>query len=519
MTTSMTVMVRRAVVLLAPMLLTMAACTNLDENPESFITPGNFYSNEAEVVSGLAGVYAQLRHVVDDYWNITEISTDELVVPTRGQDWYDNGQWLEVHGQTWAASSPSTLSLINGAWGMAYTGITRANALIEALDKLTTPVPNQAMIVAEARTLRAFYYYVLMDGFGGVPLATSTELKARERVSRDSLFQFIDAELTAARPDLPDHPATYGRIGKAVVDAIQANMYLNAAVYTKDTGVSATSYNSCTTVQIGGKTACQAAVDAADRIINSGLYQLADSFPKNFRANDDQSPENIFVADFKSQDGLGLNFVMRALHYNQFTPSPWNGFATLAATYNAFDAADERRQDVFLAGPQKNVLTGQPATDRQGNPLVFTTTINDITSATEGEGVRFYKWPADPAHVNENNGNDYAFFRLGEIYLIKAEALNEITPGSAQALTLLNALRARVFNPAKPVGAVDRNAILSERLFELTFEGKRRQDLIRFGQYTAAWQFKPVTDGKVLLLPIPQTQLDANPLLTQNPGY
>lgn len=248
MTTSMTVKVRRAVVLLAPMLFTMAACTNLDENPQSFITPGNFYSNEGEVLSGLAGVYAQLRHVVDDYWNITEVSTDEIVVPTRGQDWYDNGQWLELHGQTWTAGSPSTLSLINGAWGMAYTGVTRANALIEALGKLTTPVPNQAMIVAEARTLRAFYYYILMDGFGGVPLATSTELLARERVSRDSLFKFIDAELTAARPDLPDMPVTYGRIGKAAVDAIQANLYLNAAVFIKDDGVNPMGYNSCMSV-------------------------------------------------------------------------------------------------------------------------------------------------------------------------------------------------------------------------------------------------------------------------------
>jgi len=508
---------RWTVVLVAPVLLTVAACTNLDESPESFITPVNFYNNEAEVLSGLAGVYAQLRHVVDDYWNVTEVSTDEVVVPTRGQDWYDNGQWLELHRQTWTPSSPSGLSLINGAWGMAYTGVTRANALLEALDSVT--VPNQKAIVAEARTLRAFYYYLLMDLFGGVPLATSTEVMARPRVTRDSLFTFIASELTAARADLPDQPLAYGRLAKGAADAILANMYINAAVFTKDDGVSPTAYNSCTTVQIGGKSACQLAVEAADRIINSGVYQLADSFPQDFRADNYNSPENIFVANFADQSGLGLNFVMRALHYNQFTPSPWNGFATLAATYSAFDPADERRQDVFLVGAQKNVLTGQPVTDRQGNPLVFTTTINDITQATEGEGARFYKWPADPNHLNENNGNDYAFFRLGEIYLIKAEALNEMSPGDGTALGLLNALRARVFNPPKPVGAVDRNAILQERLFELTFEAKRRQDLIRFGLYTAARQFKSVTDAKVLLMPIPQTQLDANPQLTQNPGY
>lgn len=517
MTTSTKATGRWTVVLLFPVLLTMAgACTNLEETPASFISPTNFYRNEAEVLAGLAGVYAQLRSVTDDYWNISEVSTDEIVVPTRGQDWYDNGQWLQLHGQTWTANNTAGLQLINGAWGMAYTGVTRANALLEALDSVT--VNNQAMITAEARTLRGFFYYTLMDFFGGVPLATTTELKARERVTRDSLFRFIESELTAARADLPDEPE-YGRVGKGAADAILANMYINAAVFTKDDGVNPTAYNSCTTVTIDGKTACQLAIEAADRIINSGVYQLADSFPQNFRADNYNSPENIFVANFADVSGLGLNFVMRALHYNQFTPSPWNGFATLAQTYYAFDNADERKKDIFLEGPQKNVLTGQPVTDRSGNPLVFTDSIKDITSATEGEGPRFYKWPADPGHVNENNGNDYAFFRLAEIYLIKAEALNELTPGDGNALTLVNALRARVFNPPQPLGAVDRNAILRERLFELTFEAKRRQDLIRFGQYTAAWEFKSATDAKVLLMPIPQTQLDANPLLTQNPGY
>ena len=330
----------------------------------------------------------------------------------------------------------------------------------------------------------------------------------------------IGSERTAAEADLPVQPMDYGRVSKGVADAILANMYLNAAVFTQDDPTQLDGhYNSCMSVQIGSGTACQAAIDAADRILNSGVYTLAADFKDNFSPTNYNSPENIFVANFADVSGLGLNFVMRALHYNQFTPAPWNGFSTLASTYNAFDSLDARRQDVFLIGPQDNVLTGQPVTDRQGNPLVFTETIGNITSANEDEGVRYYKWPADPDHVNENNGNDYAFFRLGEIYLIKAEALNEITPGDGTALTLVNNLRARDFSPAKPLGSIDRSAILNERLFELTFEAKRRQDLIRFGTFTQAWTFKAPTDARVILLPIPQPQLDANPQLSQNPGY
>ena len=77
-----------------------------------------------------------------------------------------------------------------------------------------------------------------------------------------------------------------------------------------------------------GLDACQAANNRADSIINSGVYQLADTFAKNFRADNGSSTENIFVVKFIAADQLGLNFVMRALHYNQYTPSPWNGFAT-----------------------------------------------------------------------------------------------------------------------------------------------------------------------------------------------
>jgi hypothetical protein len=521
------------------LLVPLQACTNLDEVPPSAVSPGNFFRNEGEVLAGLAGVYAQLRSTLDAYYDVSEISTDEMVVPTRGSDWNDGGQWLDLHRQTWTPTSSAVLSgcCINGAWNTAMGGVARANVMLEQIP--TVPLlPDSAVIRAEVRTLRAFYYYQLLDLFGGVPLATTTELKARPRVSRDSLFRFIESELLAARVNLPPtvaqpkwDAANNGRLTKGAVDAILANMYLNAGVFTKDTAgtgpanINPTGYNSCSGIAVsGGLDACQAASDRVDSILNSGLYQLADSFPKPFRADNGSSRENIFVVKFIAADGLGLNFVMRALHYNQFTPSPWNGFATLAAAYATFDSSDTRRR-VILVGPQKNVLTGAAVNDRTGSPLVFTTTIADVTQASEGEGARIYKWPADPNHVAQNNGNDFAWFRLGEMYLIKAEALNEQTPGNPAALALLNTLRARTGEPVDTAlaGPITRGMVLNERLFELIGEGKRRQDLIRHGQYTACFQFKlscpGTTDPKYVLAPIPAPQLAANPLLTQNPGY
>jgi hypothetical protein len=503
----------------ALLLVPLESCTNVDEVPASFVSPGTFFRTPAEVLAALAGVYSQLRGTVDDYYNVSEISTDEMIVPTRGQDWYDGGSWLDLHRQTFTATSPATLGLLNGAFNTMMGGIARANVLLDGIQG--SSVPGKAGIQAEAQTLRALYYYYLMDLYGGVPLATTSELKARPRVTRDSLFRFIESELLAARANLPStrDAANQGRMTQGAVDAILANMYLNAGVFKKDAGIDPAAYNTCRGVTVsGGADACQAASDRADNIINSGVYALADTFAKAFRAGNSASPENILVVKFIAADGLGLNFVMRALHYNQFTPSPWNGFAALATTYTAFDSLDQRR-NIFLVGRQKNVLTGALVNDRAGNPLIFTTSIANVTQATEAEGARIYKWTADPSHVAQNNGNDFAWFRMGEIYLIKAEAQNEITPGSPTALTLVNTLRARDFNPPKPLASINRAAILAERGFELTGEGKRRQDLIRFGLYTAANLFKPATGPNLVLMPIPQVQLDANPLIKQNPGY
>src|SRR2546430_10783246 len=96
------------------MVLVPLGCTNLDENPPSAITPANFYRNQGEVLSSLAGIYAQLRGTLDDYYNVSEISTDEMIVPTRGSDWYDGGQWLELHHQTWTPVSPVGNGFGNG---------------------------------------------------------------------------------------------------------------------------------------------------------------------------------------------------------------------------------------------------------------------------------------------------------------------------------------------------------------------------------------------------------------------
>jgi starch-binding outer membrane protein, SusD/RagB family len=520
------------------LLLLTPACTDLTEVPSSSITPEQFYTNETEAIGGLASVYAGLRNFNEEYYNVTEVSTDEIIVPTRGTDWYDNGKWLDIHRQTWTANSPGALDNMNGAWTQLFNGVARANVVIDALQNVT--FATKPGIVAELRVLRALYYIALMDMFGGVPIVCSDEgnplctgigIEARPRNTRAEVFAFVESELNAARTGLPTTwtASMNGRITQGGADAILASLYINAEVFT----------GTVTTAGLQrGPAKWTEANAAADRILNSGTYSLATDasvgcstagcgWRSNFRADNGNSRENILVVKYLNQPGLGLNFVMRALHYNQYSggETPWNGFSTIADTYNAFDPADQRRQ-IFLAGPQLNQVTGLPALDRAGNPLVFDPNIPNDAQTGEGNGVRINKWPVDPNHLDRENGNDYAMFRLGEIYLIKAEAQNELG-NPATAVGLINTVRARVFTPPKPLAttltqAQVRTAILNERLFELTGESKRRQDLIRFGQYSRPWLFKdPASQTQLyrVLMPIPLTQLGTNPNLVQNAGY
>jgi hypothetical protein len=322
-----------------------------------------------------------------------------------------------------------------------------------------------------------------------------------------------------------------GRITQGAADALLASMYVNAEVFTGT--VTAAGLQK-------GTARWQDAITVSDRILNSGVYSLATDasmgctpagcgWRSNFRADNGNSTENILVVKYLNQPGLGLNFVMRALHYNQYSggETPWNGFSTIADTYNAFDAADLRRQ-IFLAGPQFNQVTGLPAFDRAGAPLVFDPNIPNDAQTGEGNGVRIVKWPVDPNHLDRENGNDYAIFRLAEIYLIKAEALNELSAANGPAaVALINTIRARVFSPPKPLATTltqqqIRDAILNERLYEFTAETKRRQDLVRFGKYNQPWLFKSaasLTQPYRVLMPIPLTQLGTNPKLVQNAGY
>ena len=505
---------RYGAVLLVPAAL-MIGCTDLKETPTSSLTKDTFYKNADEVTAGLVSVYSSMRSYFDDMYEMNQISSDEGVIPVRGSDWFDNGEHLEVHRQTWTANSIVGAHEVNGIWNSQYAGIARANIVLEALANVT--IPNQSAITAELRALRALFYYNLMDFYGGVPIGTDTKVENRAAKTRAEVFTFVETELKAARANLPKTwDGAYGRITQGAADAILASMYLNAQIYTGTVSISG--------IALGPAKWTEASAQA-DLVINSGTYSLESDYRVNFSPTNQASKENILVMRNKATDGLGYFRQYGALHYNSFSGGGgWNGFSIVEQTYNKFDVADTRRAQI-LAGPQNDLFPPNAAVnDRTGSRLVFTPTIADITSANEGEGVRLYKFPLDPAKAAQNSGNDYPVYRLAEMYLIKAEAQNELG-NTAVALGLVNQIRSRAFSPAKPLAGLSqaqlRQAIFDERIFELIGEGKRRQDQIRQGTYTSGtWFGKTVTNTPYrVILPIPQSQIETNSLLKQNPGY
>ncbi|WP_242917932.1 RagB/SusD family nutrient uptake outer membrane protein [Pontibacter liquoris] len=486
------------------------ACTDLDAEVFDKAEASKFPTNENELLSTVGSTYGQLRGFLDPVFNLLEATTDELVVPTRGPDWYDNGSWQQLAQHEWSPVSPGQ---INGSWEWGYRVVAGANTNLQGLKNSSLEVQGKEAVVSEVRLLRAFAYFWLMDMFGGVPIITEdTPAGNPPQNSREEVFNFVESEILAALPDLREEATieTYGRFTKGAANALLAKLYLNAEVFT-------------------GTPQWQKALDATTAIINSPAgYSLNPNFLQNFAINnvgDEQTyKENIFVIPYDKVLAGGMNFQMRTLNYAQaaeygLTNNPWNGFATRAEFYNTFSENDARKA-MWMVGPQTNngeIITFVDPVDNKKKELVFTPEITSLERAFGNEGIRSQKYEIQTNNTRTDQDNDFAVFRFADVLLMHAEALVRLGR-AGEAVEFVNQVRARA--GVDPVSSVTLASILEERGRELAWEGWRRNDLIRFGKYSGStWQFKSNTDPTRNLFPIPSQQLSNNPNLKQNPGY
>jgi len=494
------------------------------------IVIGLFASNESYSSLVVEKTVNSYGGYVGEIWSVNQVTSDETVVPTRGADWFDGGNWQRLHLHTIGPSD----NLITTSWPVAYGAIDAANQAILDVQALGT-FPTSAKALAELRFIRALGYFWLIDMYGNVPIITETTTGVVGndpdfQTGRTALYNYIVGELQAILPDLTTettHLRTdtyYGRGNRWAAQALLAKMYLNSGVYL-GTGTPAPAE-------------LTAAVAALDDIINNGSYSLAINYFDNFTLNNDNNGglENIFAIAYGTPQGNvgtdGNNIQFRTLHYAQVVGAqPWNGYTTLSAFYSAFDPTDSRLGDTTNKKPHQGFLIGGPQEDisgvvvadpsfEPGDPdgaqLFYTPSINELEpNALRQAGIRVLKFEPDIDGFPIEN--DFPIIRFSDVVLMKAEA--ELRLGNmATALPLVNQVRTRAGIASLVTVVLD--DILAERGFELYWEGWRRQDLIRFGKYLDAWQFKPIEVlNFVEVVPIPQVQIDLNPNLVQNPGY
>lgn len=493
------------------MLISLQACTDLLE-PEIFdrAEASKFPQNESELLSTVGATYGQLRGYYDPVTVLNAATSDEMVVPTRGPDWYDNASWQQLAKHDWTPVSPGQ---INGSWEWAYRVIAGSNINFKAISKSTLQVQGKEAILAELRLLRAFAYFILLDMFGNVPIITQdSPVGKASQNTRAEVYAFVAKEITEALPDLRDEKGVqiYGRFTKGAANTLLAKLYLNAQVYT-------------------GTPKWQEALAATNAVINSPAgYSLNPNYLENFAVNNGSNSntysENILAIPYDKVLAGGMNWQMRTLHYAQggvygLAGNPWNGFATRAEFYNSFSDGDTRKA-IWLEGPQKdkagNVIRFTDAVDNVNKELIFTPKISSLDKAFANEGVRNVKYEVQTNNNRNDQDNDFALFRFADVLLMKAEA--SLRLGNAgEALTLVNKVRERAKVGALPSVTLD--VLLAERGREFAWEGWRRNDLIRFGKWAGAWEFKTNSQAYRSLFPIPTQQISNNPNLKQNPGY
>lgn len=431
-----------------------------------------------------------------------ELPTDNAIVA-----WSDPGV-PDFHAMNWS----STNGIIEAMYYRLAQSVSFANAFIANNEKSS----NEEMRkygVAEARFIRAYAYYHLMDLFGNVPILTSVQDKLTQQNTRKEVFEFIESELKAIENELKE-PKTneYGRVDKAAAWGLLSRLYLNAQVYT-----GSERYADCITY--------------SEKVINSG-YALHNDYSHLFMADNDKNGaqnENIFTANFdgiNSQTWAGSTFLVHAaiggsMSLNDFgvKGGAWAGIRTTKSLVEKFAGA------------------GTPPTSWTDKRAMFHTDgqeyeIASVSKFTDGYGVKKFKNLTSTGAFGSDPGGqfadtDVALIRLAEIYLNYAEAAVRSGSNTAQALQYVNALRSRA--GVANLASLSAENVLDERSRELYWEGFRRTDLIRYGYFTSSsyvWAFKGGVAGGTgvdafrNLYPIPTNIiLSSDGVLKQNPGY
>ncbi|MBN8718196.1 MAG: RagB/SusD family nutrient uptake outer membrane protein [Sediminibacterium magnilacihabitans] len=518
------------------------SCTKLDETVYSSITAGSFFKTREEVI---ANYIRPFSHIVGSYeyriWHLNTLTTDETSMPYKdGTPPADGGdQIVGLHWHTWTKDD----SEIKNTFDALYRGVGYTNATIENMegvdfDKLRVGLDKQS-VLAELKIYRAWYYFMIMDMFGNVPIVEKVGEPLYPPTSeRKDVFAYVEKQILDNMDKLADKgtPNTYGHITKAAAWALLAKLYLNAEIYTGKLTANGLQ---------PGTARWDDCIKYCDKVLNytgGGGYQLDANWNDPFKIKNELSKENIFVVVYDTTYATEMRWNYKNLHPEHqktygFGFAPVNRAMTHNNFYKLFGNTDKRQQQ-WLVGPQfaadgvtpLKCLTGA----QKGKPLVldplFVNAPGDtatMLTAKEFHGARNIKYELQKGSKISQMSNDAPVFRLADIYLMKAEALMRKNGGAAntEAVNMVNTMRARCFSTTDPLAkyttsTLTLNELLNERAREVAWEGWRRNDLIRFNKFTSGtWWDKKPSEAWRIVFPIPSVSISINPNLKQNPGY
>lgn len=488
--------------------LTLFSCTDIDENVYDKYPAEDFYGTPEGADIALASVYAQVPgdFVRDNasgvgyagadngWYDMNCMSSDEQVIPHRNTgDWQQD--FARLHKHEWLPTD----FIIGNTWNWLYKSIFNANLAVSLLEKSNA----EASKIAEAKTLRAFFYYLLIDDYGDVPFFTDNNITVDKipQSSRKEVYDFIVKELTENVELLSGTRGGnyYGRFNKWAGYTLLAKVYLNAEVYTGTPKWNET-LGACNKVAEGGFTLHSGAADAANPL-GSKYYELfGDVLP------DDETILPIYATlDVVSRNIYAVRSLYGAHAQTLFGYSGWNGTIVPKEFFLKYDANDIRRKQ-FLVGEQPG-----------GTNYTLEVASLDNPGADPQAGVRNVKFYPVAPRTGGGASNDFPIFRYADVILMMAEC-NARLGNAAAAKPFIDQIRVRA-----GLTALDHNPtldeIFNERGFELNWEGHRRQDMIRFDKFLLANEFRPASPAFRKLFPIPTSALDANRGLKQNPGY
>lgn len=495
--------------------LSILGCSDLEEEPVGLLAPDGFFKSPSDIQTAANGAFGHMTH--EDFWgrkmSLTILLRGDMVAigdPTT------SGRRIEHD----VFNVPQDNGMIDGYWLRVYQMIAAANQAITGAESVDASDEIKNPIVAQAYFARAFAYFHLVRQFGDIPYIseTVTDLDAASSISRTAtaeVYANIISDLEFAKMWLPNTQVSRSIPAKSAAHSYLSLVYLTLGDF-------------------------QNAYNEAKGVIDSeGDYELGlePDFQDLFDSSKiDGSLEPIFALDFiglsNGDDGRDYQAALTGLRDDEQhgLGGGWSVAVPSLEVYNTWDGRDYRKAvSLDTIGTFDGVV--QPFT-------VF-------KESGAGRGVnrphiaKYTRSIGETATGNGRGSNaNYMMIRYAEVLLIAAEALNEVSPGSAEAMGYVNRVRERARNsdgvtsglfPEDIVGLSQddlRTIIMEERKWELAFEFKRWYDIARTKTGTEVFgvtgleglkeNFDPNQD---YLFPLPADELARNSNLTQNPGY